>query len=72
MHVSDKSKILLEFGSLADCGPPFLNQFQDLLLDSRVSDRRSFWKSADQFIKELLGADLEVERITAVLDAVIQ
>jgi hypothetical protein len=33
---------------------------------------RSFWKTADKFIEELLGADLKVECVATILDANVE
>ena len=34
--------------------------------------RRALWESADELVEEFFRADLEVERIAAVLDADVQ
>ena len=72
MHVPDKAQVLLVSACLANCTAPFLNGFEDLELDAGGADRRPLWKAADQLIEELLGADLEVEGVAAVLDADVE
>jgi hypothetical protein len=34
--------------------------------------RRALWKAADELIEELLGADLEMKSVPAVLDADVE
>jgi hypothetical protein len=34
--------------------------------------RRALWKAADELIKKLLGADLEMKSVPAVLDANVE
>lgn len=68
MHIPDKSQIVLVSRCLAYCLPPFFDQFEDLVLDARRMHGRAFGKSADKLVQELLCADLQMERITAVFD----
>lgn len=72
VHVANEAQILLVLGRLADGGAPFFNQLEDTVLDARGSDGWALWETADQLVQELLGADLEMERVAAVLDADVQ
>lgn len=69
MHIPNKTQILLVSGGLTDSLPPFLNRLQDAMLDSRGSHGGTFGEPSDQFIEKLFCADLEVEFVSAVLDA---
>ena len=72
MHVPDEAEILLVPGILTDRLPPFLNILQDLQLHARWSNRRSLRKPAHQLVEKLLGSDLKVKGVTAVLNAAIK
>lgn len=34
--------------------------------------RRTFWEPADELVEKFLGANLEVERVSAVFDAYVE
>jgi len=52
--------------------PPFFYQLKDLILDTGRVHRWTFGEAAHKLVEEFLGADLKVERVTAVLNANIQ
>lgn len=66
------AQILLVPRRLAYSLPPFFNRLQDPVLHPGGPHWRSFWKTTNQLIEKLLCTDLEVERITAVLDADVE
>lgn len=68
MHIPDMNQILLMFASDTDGQFPFMDQFQNLCLNWGREDWRSLWESLYQFIQEFLCRDLEMERITTILD----
>jgi len=72
MHVSDETQILLVATGFAYRHAPFLDSLENLGLHSGCSQRRSLRKPADKLVEEFLGADLQVERVTAILDAYIE
>lgn len=72
MHVADETQVLPVPARLADGAAPFLNGLEDLELHARRSDRGALGEAANQLVQKILGADLQVEGITAVLDTYIQ
>ena len=72
MHVADKTQVLLVLGCLADGLPPFFNQLEDLVLYASRPDLRTLWEAADQLVQKLLGTDLEMEGVAAVLGAYVE
>lgn len=54
------------------CLAPFFNQFEDAVLDARGVHGRTLGEAANELVEELLGADLEVEGVAAVLDADVE
>lgn len=72
MHIPYESQILLVPRGLTYCAPPFFNRFQYLHLHSRRSDRGPLREPPHELIKEFLGTDLKVKRVSAVLDANIE
>jgi hypothetical protein len=72
VHVPDEAQVVLVPRRLAYGLPPFFNQLEDAVLNARRMHRRAFGEAADELVEELLGADLEVERIAAVLDADVE
>ena len=72
MHVPDEAQIVLVPRRLTDCLAPFFNQLEDAVLDARGVHGRALGKAADELVEELLGADLEVEGVAAVLDADVE
>jgi hypothetical protein len=52
------------FGEWTD--PP--THLEDPAHDSACNHRRTFWEPADQLVEELLGADLKMDGVAAVLD----
>ena len=41
-------------------------------MDTGGADWRPFGEAADELVEKLFGADVEVERVTAILDTYIQ
>lgn len=72
MHVPDEAQVVLVPRCLAYRLPPFFNQLEDAILDARRVHGRALGEAADELVEELLGADLEVERVAAVLDADVE
>lgn len=72
MHISYKAEVLLVPRGLAYRLPPFLYELQYPVLHAGGMDGRTFGKAADELIEEFLGADLEVEGVSAVLDAYVE
>ena len=72
VHVPDEAQVLLVPARLANRTAPFFDSLEDLELNAGRADRGSLGKAAYQLIEELLGADLEVEGVTAVLDANVE
>lgn len=72
MHVADETEILLVTARLTYRAPPLLDRFEDLALHAGRPDGGSLREPSDQLIEELLGADLQVEWIAAVLDADVE
>lgn len=72
VHIPDESQVLLVSACLANSFSPFFNRFKDLLLDSRGTDGGALGEAAHKLVKELLGADLEMERVAAVLHTDIE
>jgi hypothetical protein len=72
VHVADEAQVLPVSARLADGAAPFFNGLEDLELDARGADRGSFREAADQLVEKLLGADLQVEGVAAVLDANVE
>lgn len=72
MHITDKAQVLLIPARLADSAAPFFYSLQDLHLHPAVADGRALGKPPDKLVEELLGADLQVEGIAAVLDTDVQ
>ena len=72
VHVPNKAQVLLVPTRLAYRTPPLLNGFQDLGLNAGWSDRRSLGEPSDELIEELLGADLKMKGVTAILHANVE
>lgn len=72
VHVPNMSQILLVSRRLTDSLPPFLDRLQNAMLNSRGAQRRPLGKPSDQLIQKLLGADLKVERVSAILDTDVE
>jgi len=74
VHIPYEAKILLVPRSLTYCLPPFFYQLEDSGQRTwpSTSYRRSFGEAADEFVQELLGANLEVEGVPAVLNANVE
>jgi hypothetical protein len=72
VHVPDEAEVLLVPAGVAYCAPPLLNRLEYLHLHARGAYGRPLGKPADELVEELLGADLQVERIAAVLDADVE
>ena len=72
MHVTNKAQVLAVLARLADGTPPFFNQFQDLVLHTGIANRRALREAPHELVQEILGGDLQVERISTVFDADVQ
>ena len=72
MHVSYEAQIFLVLGCLTYRRPPLFDQFQDLVLYARISEGWPFREAANELVQKLFGTDLEVERIAAVFDAIVE
>ena len=72
VHIPDKAQVLLVSRGLTYCTPPFLDGLEYLSLHATRSYRWPFRKPSDELIEELFGADLEMEGVSAVLDADIE
>lgn len=72
MHISDEAQVVLVPRRLADGLPPFFDQLEDSILDARGMHRRALGETTNELVEELLGADLEVEWVAAVLDADVE
>lgn len=72
VHIPNETQVLLVPTRFANGAPPFFNCLQYLHLHPTVANGRALGKPPDELIKELLGADLQVERVAAVLDADVE
>lgn len=72
MHIPDEPQILLVPARLADGTAPFFYGLEDLHLHPAVPDGRALREAADELVEELLGADLQLEGVAAVLDADVE
>jgi hypothetical protein len=72
VHIPDEPQVVLVSRCLAYRLPPFFDQLEDLVLDARRMHGRALWESADELIEKLLCADLQVEGVSAVLDANVE
>jgi hypothetical protein len=72
MHVSDVSEVLLVLARYTYCRLPFLYQLKNLCLNRAGKDGWPLWKALDELIEELFCSHLEVKRIAAILDEVVQ
>ena len=66
------TQILLISRRLADRLPPLFNRLENAMLHPRRPHRWPLGKPSYQLIEKLLGADLEVEGVSAVLDTNIE
>jgi hypothetical protein len=72
VHVTNEAEVILIARCLADSLAPLLDRLQNAVLDPRGPYGWSLGEPADQFIQEFLRADLEMERISAILDGNIE
>lgn len=72
MHVPDEAQVILVAARLAYRHAPLLYQLKNLGLDAGRADWGAFRESPHQLVEELLCADLQVERVAAVLDADVE
>lgn len=72
MHIPDEAQVLFVPRRLTYRHPPFFDRFKNSYLHARGPYWGSLGEAADQFIEEFFGADLEMERVSAILDAYIQ
>lgn len=68
MHVADVDEVLLALARRADRALPLVHELENLLHRRRRVRRRPLGEPPHELVEELLGADLEVERVAAVLD----
>lgn len=72
MHIPDIPKIFFVSRSLTYCLAPFFDTFKNSMLYPRWSNRRSFGEPPYELVKEFFCANLEMEGVSAVLDAYIE
>jgi hypothetical protein len=72
MHVPYEAQVVLVARRLAYRLAPFFDQLEDASLHARRMHWRALWKSADELVEKLLGANLEVEGISAVFHTDIE
>lgn len=72
VHVPNESQVILVPRCLTYSLPPFFDQFEDSVLDTRRVHRWALGETTNELVEELLGADLEVKRVAAVLDADVE
>lgn len=72
MHVPDEAQVVLVAARLANGHAPLLDGLENLGLHAGGADRRALGEAADELIEKLLGGDLEVKGVAAVLDANIE
>lgn len=72
VHIPNMPQVLLVPRRLTYRLPPLFNQLENAVLHARRVHGRAFGEAAHELVEELLGADLEVEWVTAVLDADIE
>ena len=68
MHIPYKPQILFISRRLTDRLSPFFDRFQNAVLYPRRPHRGPLGEPPDQFIQELLRANLEMEGVAAILD----
>jgi hypothetical protein len=69
VHIPYEPQVVLVPRRLTYRLPPFFYQLEDLILDTGRMHRWALREPADELIEEFFGANLEVERVTAVLNA---
>ena len=72
MHVPNEAKVLFVPRCLTYRLSPLFDSLEYSVLDPRRAYRRPLGKTPDQFIEEFFGADLQMERVSAIFDANIQ
>jgi hypothetical protein len=72
VHIPYEAQILLVPRRLTYCLPPFFYKLEDAALYTRRMHWRAFGETADKLIEKFLCADLEMERISAILNADIE
>ena len=68
MHVANVDEVLLVLAVEAERVLPLVHELEDLGHGRGRERRRSFREPTHELVEEVLGADLEVERVPAVLD----
>ena len=68
MHIPNMHQILLVFTRNTERLFPLVNHFKNLGLISGHENWRTIWETLDEFVEELFGADLQMKRVTAILD----
>lgn len=72
MHVPNEAQVLLVPARLADGAAPFFYSLEYFHLHPAEADRRALGEATDELVEELLGADLQLEGVAAVLDADVE
>lgn len=72
MHIADEAQILLVAAGLAYGAAPLLDGLEYLRLDTGVAEGRALGEAPHELVEELLGGDLQVEGVAAVLDADVE
>lgn len=72
VHISYEAEVFFIPRSLTYRHPPLLYGLQYSHLYAGWPNGRSFGESSNQFIEELLGADLEMECVSTIFDTDIQ
>lgn len=72
MHIPNKPQVLLVPARLANGASPFFYGLQYLHLHPAVANGRALGESPNELIEEFLGANLQLERVAAILDADIE
>lgn len=72
VHVPDEAQVLLVPARLAYRAPPFFDSFQDLRLNFIIANRRPLGESSNKLVQKLLGTNLELKWVSAILDTYIE
>ncbi len=72
VHVTNEAQVFLVATRLADGAAPLFDGLEDLRLDTGVAEGGPLGEASDELVQELLGTDLEMEGIAAVLDTDVE
>lgn len=72
MHVSNVNEVLFVLACNAYCRLPLLYQFKNLCLNWAGKDGWPLGEAFDELVEKFLCSHLEVERVAAILDEVVQ